>query len=66
MQSTNGSLTILDPHADVKVFWNGITIPVLDVRIKKHVVVLVVPSNYALPTDLDAHPDIEIVRKSHE
>jgi hypothetical protein len=65
MQSKYGQLLILDPHTEsLKVFWNGVEISVVDVRIKKNnTTILVVAASTVLPVDLETHPNIEVVRK---
>lgn len=64
LQSAQGSLTILDAHTEApQVFWNGAALPVLDVGITNHYVVLTVLQATPVPADLEALPTIRIRRR---
>lgn len=63
MQASQGSLTIIDPHGAVKVFWNGAPVPAIDVSITNKFVQLVVPAQAVLPPGVDAQDNIKIRRQ---
>jgi hypothetical protein len=58
-------LTILDAHTETpKVFWNGATVPAIDVGITNNYVVLTVLQSAAIPADLESIPTVRIRRRA--
>lgn len=63
MQTSQGTLAIIDPHGELKVFWNGQPVPATSVAITNHYVFITVPEDVVLPAGIDALDNIKVRRQ---